>query len=66
MNSDVARDIPPPSACAEITALTESWERQRGQAKLPLVVPMEGCADKTSLRTDPSQKGLDHSNLSVN
>lgn len=44
-------------ACAEKTALTESWERQRGQAKVPLVVPMEGCADKTSLRTDPLKKG---------
>lgn len=53
-------------ACAKIIALTESWERQRGQTKLPLVVPMEGCEDKTSLRTDPAQKGLDHSNLSVN
>lgn len=65
MNSDVP-ETPRLPACAEITAFTESWEKKRQQAKQPLVVPMEDCADKTSFRTDPSQKELDHSNLSAN
>lgn len=47
LTSDVARGSL--GACAEITALAEGWERQRGWVKLPLVVFIEGWAGKTSL-----------------